>query len=272
MGAGFSLSTCKVKLGVAVRRMQGQMNKKNNFVKVQRKQIAALLNEKKDESARIRVESLFNEINLITSMEVLSLMCELLLARISLLSTAKTCPPDLVEACASIIFCSNRLDVAELGDMAKQFAAKFGEEWARSHVNNQSGDVNPRIVSKLAVKKPELKAVMEYLKGIAKQYNVKWKPNVDEESDDINRIGAIADSGHPSYVQPMNKLARGTLNITIHEARALPSKQLIGKQDPYIKIKSRSNPKINFKTRVDTNSDTSAIFHEEHFPFTVQDP
>ena len=104
---------------MAVSRMQLNQNKLNNQLTVERKQVATLLNQHKDETARIRVEGIIHNKNLIHVMEILSLMCELLSTRIALVNASDTCPSDLEESIASIIYCSQRLDnVPELSEVS----------------------------------------------------------------------------------------------------------------------------------------------------------
>jgi hypothetical protein len=55
MGVSFSASALKLKLNVAVKRLGLQMNKLQNSLNVERREIAVLLSTRKDESARIRV-------------------------------------------------------------------------------------------------------------------------------------------------------------------------------------------------------------------------
>ena len=93
---------------------------------VLRKDLATLLANDKEEMARIKCEGYFHLNNMIVCCEILALMCELLIQRIGLITSAKTCPPDLVQAVATIIYCANRVEVPELKDVAMQLAAKFG--------------------------------------------------------------------------------------------------------------------------------------------------
>ena len=86
MGVRFSLVTFKVgftsavdyssgqvKLNAASKRMANRISKIQNEVKLHRKTIAQLLTDEKDETARIRAESLFHEMNQIRAMEVLTM-------------------------------------------------------------------------------------------------------------------------------------------------------------------------------------------------------
>ncbi len=89
MGAGFSANTLKVKLKMAGQRMQMHTNKKNNSIRSEQKNIAVMLRDNKEESARLRAEFVLHEKNLVLVYDVLSLMCELIATRIGLIAEAK---------------------------------------------------------------------------------------------------------------------------------------------------------------------------------------
>jgi len=214
MGITFNSNTLKVKLKMAVSRMQLNQNKLNNQLTVERKQVATLLNQHKDETARIRVEGIIHNKNLIHVMEILSLMCELLSTRIALVNASDTCPSDLEESIASIIYCSQRLDnVPELSEVSDQWEKKYGKQFIVNHINNDSRKVNPRIVDKLNITPPDFELVLQNMEDIAKQYDVEWKPDLEQLSatdhhvasdQDIYRLGAIA--GMSNRSQPPQQL------------------------------------------------------------------
>lgn len=64
-------------------------NKKQNLVKVQKRQIADLLQQQKDESARIKVENIIREDYQVESYDILQLFCDLLQTRIQLIAESK---------------------------------------------------------------------------------------------------------------------------------------------------------------------------------------
>jgi vacuolar protein sorting-associated protein IST1 len=154
MGASYSAPTLKSQLKMAVQRLAMHRNKKSNQISIDSKQIAILLQQGKDESARIRCESVLHEKNLASAMELLQLTAELVLARVALITAAKTCPNDLEEGIASLIYCASRVEIPELRVIAQQFGAKFGKAWVETHVDNQSGKVHPRIQEKLSIQAP----------------------------------------------------------------------------------------------------------------------
>lgn len=279
MGKGFSALTFKTKLKGAIVRMGGQMNKKQNQLKKDRKAIAQLLADKKDESARISVENVFSQRKLIRSMEILKLQCELLAARARIIETSDYCPGDLEQAAASIIYCCRRVDIPELVDISKQLAAKFSEEWARNHVNNQSQRVHQLIVQHTEVRPPSFQAVIKELQKIADQYSVTWIPEFeDPTTTDPNALGSIApiENEEKTFAQAQApgfqgefKYQNGTLTISVHKARKLYATSFFGKQDPYVKLKIKGRPNPVYKTQVHRNAGQVAEFGQEHHPFHI---
>jgi len=209
-------------------------------------------------------------------MEILSLMCQLLSARVSMLAGEKYVPDDLVEASASIIFCAKRLQIPELIDIAKQFASRFGEEWVKLHVNNQAEKVNAKILDKLSIKPPEFQVVIDYLHDVAKQYNVAWEPSFIEDAPKDNHyaMGSVApvNFNEAKNEALLEAFKPGTLNVVVHECSKLYSTQMFGQMDPYCILYFGRNNEVQYRTRVQKSAGLIFVFHEEHFPFAVKQP
>ncbi|CAJ0748761.1 3077_t:CDS:2, partial [Entrophospora sp. SA101] len=80
-----------------INRIKLAQQKKNVSSKLQRKEIATLLENNKEESARIRVEGIIHDDYYVEAMEVLELYCELLIAPVN-----------------TLLYASSRLDIKEL--------------------------------------------------------------------------------------------------------------------------------------------------------------
>ncbi|CAG8644142.1 15702_t:CDS:2, partial [Acaulospora colombiana] len=96
MPLSFNPNRLKVQLKLAINRLKLTQQKKNSMNKRARKEIAALLENNKEESARIRVEGIIREDYYIEAMEMLELYCELLMARFGVLEQMNTADPFLV--------------------------------------------------------------------------------------------------------------------------------------------------------------------------------
>ena len=173
---GYQESKLKPYLKMAVQRLQIANNKKGNAVKFQKRDIAKLLEDGKEEKARIKVEHVIREDFTMESYEIIELLCELLHERVRYLSTSEECPADLLECVCTLIWCTNHVDIAELLEVKKQLIKKFGKEFGKISETNGNGKVNERLMVKLSVAPPSALLVVSYLQEIAKEYKVAWTP------------------------------------------------------------------------------------------------
>ena len=148
-------------------------NKKAALIKRDKREVSQLLEEGKEEKARIKVEHIIRSDFTIEAYEILELYCELIHERIRLINAEKTCPPDLVEAVCTLIWASNRTEAPELGTIAQQLTYKYGKEMASRAKDNEGGCVNERVVHKLSVQPPSAYLAQQYLESIAKEFNVR---------------------------------------------------------------------------------------------------
>lgn len=135
-------------------RIQLTNNKKSAAVKHKKREIATLLQDRKDEKARIYVEHVIREDFLIEAYELLELLCELVHERVKYIASSKECPPDLVEAVSTLIWAASRVEIAEMEQIKKQLVKKFGGKFASDAELNVGNCVNARIVQKLSVQPP----------------------------------------------------------------------------------------------------------------------
>ncbi|MCJ1257025.1 hypothetical protein MMC24_004850 [Lignoscripta atroalba] len=179
------VSKIKVQLKLAISRLRMVQQKDTAIAKQQRRSMAQLLEQGKEESARIRVENIIRSDITTELLEVLELYCELLLARTGLLE-AKECDPGLEEAVKSIIYAAPRTDIKELQQARQLLVEKYGKEFALEAIENSDGKVAERVVKKLRVEPPPPELVTLYLKEIARTYGVPWpkREETPEEQDD----------------------------------------------------------------------------------------
>lgn len=177
----FDGNKLKVQLKLAVNRLKMLQAKKRSISQNQRKEIATLLEAGKVESARIRVEHIIREDYNTEAMEVLELLCELILARIGLLSSSSsmaTMDPSLMEAVHTIIYSASRCEGAkELLTVRELLCSKFGQQLGDQALHNRQGLVNTRVFQRLSINAPDQTLVTLYLTEIAKTYNVQFDPD-----------------------------------------------------------------------------------------------
>lgn len=183
------ISKLKVALKLSVSRLRMVQQRETALAKVNRRQMAQLLEQGKEESARIRVENIIRQDISVELMEILELYCELLLARVQLME-AKECDPGLEEAIKSIIYAAPRTEIKELHQARQLLVEKYGKEFALAAIENTDNKVSERVLKKLRVEPPSETLVTLYLKEIARTYNIPWgrstPPPLTNDDDDDN--------------------------------------------------------------------------------------
>ncbi|KAH0839269.1 hypothetical protein FOPE_05481 [Fonsecaea pedrosoi] len=242
-----SPQTVKLKstLRLLIPRLRNAQKKDTALSVSARREMAELLAQSREASARIRVENIIHTDITVELMEILELYAELLLARAGLLDvrdknikegTAQASDDTgLEEAAASIIYSAPRLprDVRELGIVRSMLIERFGKEFAIRANENEDNCVPARVVDKLKVDPPSAKLVQAYLEEIARTYGVDWPPQREEEqveelskevdgedTGDDDGVGGgmkepplLADGGQPNPTTPSrpNKIDIGSL-------------------------------------------------------------
>ncbi|KAM0788328.1 hypothetical protein ACM66B_001470 [Microbotryomycetes sp. NB124-2] len=167
----------KIQLKLSIQRLRLLSAKKTQVNKATRREIAALLERGKLETARIKVEGVMGEDMMVELLEVLELYCELLLARFGLLEINKDIDPGVEEAVTGIIHAAPRTELKELHVLREMLMAKGGRDFAIAAIDNEKNCVAERITSKLVIARPPDELVDMYLFEIAKAYSVDWTPD-----------------------------------------------------------------------------------------------
>ena len=185
----FNANRLKPHLKMAEHRLNILNSKKTNLIKTQKRDIAALLREGKEEKARIRVEHLIRADFTIEAYELLGLLCELLHERVALIKSERACPPDMAEAMCTLIWASARCEVPELREVAIQLELKYGPDFAAAARANENDAVNGRVAHKLGVAPPSAYLVIKYLAAIAAEHGVPWtEPDLDMSLEAMARV------------------------------------------------------------------------------------
>ncbi|MES1908688.1 MAG: hypothetical protein MHM6MM_001571 [Cercozoa sp. M6MM] len=188
MGQSFSYEKYKVQCKCAVARITQVNNKKLNLNKIERRAIAGLLKDGKEDTALIRIEGVIRTERLIKVLEVVQVMCEMLIQRAGLVRTSKTPPSDMEEAMATIIYAAPRVDeVPELREIAVQLRLKFGDKWLQAIRENRMNNVRADVVEFLGVTPPRRGVVLDTLAGVSGEFNCHWKRPVLDELEDLEQ-------------------------------------------------------------------------------------
>ncbi|XP_059623402.1 uncharacterized protein LOC132266528 [Cornus florida] len=179
---GFNSSKCKTGAKMAVARIKLLRNKREAVVKQMRRDIALLLQSGQDSTARIRVEHVIREQNIMAANEVIELFCELVVARLSIISKQRECPADLKEGVSSLIFAAPRCsDIPELQAIRDIFEKKYGKDFVSAATDlRPNAGVNRMLIEKLSVRTPSGEIKLKVMKEIAKEYQIEWDTTESE--------------------------------------------------------------------------------------------
>ncbi|OQO11454.1 hypothetical protein B0A48_03181 [Cryoendolithus antarcticus] len=166
----------KVQLKLGIARLRMVQQKDTAVAKQQRRAMALLLEQGKEESAKIRVENIIRTDMNTELLEILELYCELLSARAGLLES-KECDPGLEEAVKSLIYAAPKVEgVKELTTVRQLLAEKYRKEFTLEAVENRDGKVSKRVLDRTKVEPPAKELVEAYLGAIAEAYGIDWPP------------------------------------------------------------------------------------------------
>lgn len=147
-----------------------------------RRDIAKLLETGQEATARIRVEHIIREENMMAAQEIIELFCELIAVRLPIIESQRECPLDLKEAISSVCFAAPRCaDLPELLQVQMLFAAKYGKEFlsAATELRPDCG-VNRQLIELLSVRAPSAEKKLNLLKEIAVEHDLDWDPAASE--------------------------------------------------------------------------------------------
>ncbi|XP_061359917.1 uncharacterized protein LOC133303961 [Gastrolobium bilobum] len=173
---GFNSSKCKTAAKMAVARIKLLRNKREVVVRQMRRDIALLLRSGQDATARIRVEHVMREQNILAANEFIELFCELVVSRLSIIAKQRECPADLKEGICSLIFAAPRCsEIPELVALKNIFEKKYGKDFVSAATDlRPSCGVNRQLIDKLSVRTPPGEVKLKVLKEIAKEYQIDW--------------------------------------------------------------------------------------------------
>lgn len=179
---GFKAAKCKTLLKLTIPRIKLLRNRREIQIKQMRRDIAKLLETGQEATARIRVEHIIREENMMAAHEILELFCELIAVRLPIIESQRECPLDLKEAISSVCFAAPRCaDLSELLQVQMLFASKYGKEFvsAATELIPDCG-VNRQLIELLSVRAPSPEKKLKLLKEIAEEHELDWDPAASE--------------------------------------------------------------------------------------------
>ncbi|KAL6588210.1 hypothetical protein OROMI_001188 [Orobanche minor] len=223
---GFKTSKCKTMAKMAIARVKLLRNKREVVIKQIRRDIAMLLESGQDATARIRVDHVIREQNIMAANELIELFCELVVARLPIIAKQRECPADLKEGISSLIFAAPRCsDIPELLSIRDVFQKKYGKDFVSAATDLRSNaGVNRMLIEKLSVKTPSGEIKLKVLKEIAKEYQIQWdttesedellKPPEERPERFVSAASLPLKPAQTQYPEPINNTSdRGQSNI-----------------------------------------------------------
>ncbi|QLL31245.1 hypothetical protein HG536_0B01060 [Torulaspora globosa] len=190
---------------MCIQRLRFAQEKQQALAKQDRRDVAKLLADGKEQKAHYRVESLINDDIHNELLELLELYCELLHARVSILVSiqdeeiliSEHMNDGINEAVRSIVYATVHCpEVKELTQMKELLALKFGQEFLSLIVEDRVG-VPEKVLRKCSPTLPSQDLVTLYLKEIARTYAVTFSELEQEETEEESSDGGskAVDSG-----------------------------------------------------------------------------
>jgi hypothetical protein len=205
------LHVSKVNIRLALSRLRLQSTKRQASLKPQKKEIAKLLDEGKEVTARALTEQLIRDEKSLEAYAQLEIFCEQFLARLDAIARESYMPKDLIVCLCSLVYAAPRVDVEELKKVANNLELKYGTLWSDSCHSNLHGQVHPQIFSNLSIGRSPAAIVDEYMTSIAKDYDVDWSPLVptptEQDLDATYRAAQSLNASHIKSPHPSNAIA-----------------------------------------------------------------
>lgn len=175
---GFQPAKCKTQLRLGTARIKLLRNKKLSQIASDRREVAEFLRNGQESNARLRVEHIIREQNLIEGYDLLFVYAERITAQLTVIDSQKTCPPELREDISTLLYGSSRCaELTDFSHIRPMFVAKYGKEFVSAAEELRPGcGVNGRVVEKLSVSRASGEAKLQMMKDIAAEHNVQWDP------------------------------------------------------------------------------------------------
>eukprot|EP00047_Mylnosiga_fluctuans_P013380 m.31345 g.31345 ORF g.31345 m.31345 type:complete len:348 (+) comp4874_c0_seq1:972-2015(+) len=172
----------KTYLRLVNERLKMFQQKQENLNQMTRREIATLIESKREELARIKTEQLIRDDYLIDALAIVELFTNLLLARVGMIEASGRCHESLLEPVCSVVWASPRIEaqVPELLEIRKGIRAHFGEQFEKDAL--RGNHVHSKLRDKLNVNVADLPCKVEdYMEVIADKYKLPFTRRAIEE-------------------------------------------------------------------------------------------
>lgn len=169
---GWKKADVKVALQYSLIRTKKLIPSKVAAVERRKKEVIALLQQHKEELARIKTELFIKEKRQSEGYQILEIYLEQILARLDYLSTQRIVPPDMIESIGGVVFCSRLGDIQYLPEVRKQISRQFGSKLVDQIDAGDETLVNARLKMKFSVIPPDRELVLQEMQTLAHENNI----------------------------------------------------------------------------------------------------
>ncbi|GFS42221.1 IST1 homolog [Nephila pilipes] len=173
----------KTDLQLTCKRLKMLQAKKMELSDKLRKEISNHLTKGNYMMAKIKTQTVIKYETTVEALEIVEMFCEQILEKYGLFEQMKQLDPDLIEPVSSLIWVSPYLrpEVPELKDIFKQLTMKYGSNYSKATLKNEQQTVNPELMERIKLFASSENKVQEYLRSIAKKYDVPEERKVSME-------------------------------------------------------------------------------------------
>jgi vacuolar protein sorting-associated protein IST1 len=163
-----TFDSAKLKMLIKTAVIRINIHKKKTEEEISKLKLNGLedIKEGKEDTCRIKIESILLNEKKVSVYAILLLLCETLLSRLSLLDSFIEIPGELSEAISTLIYAAPRCGVEELQQASYQFLLKYGSAFVDDASNNKFFQVNPKVVDGLNVAIPSEEMIRDYLRAL----------------------------------------------------------------------------------------------------------
>lgn len=181
----FTQSEFKTYVGLVEIKIGQVKAKKLKEISNKRKEIGQSLSKNQLDIAKLKMDNIINEENFIIVLDILGTLIEILKEKVVYLLGYDKCPEDVRSTLDTIIYCSNRIDIPELGKIRDGITLKYGILYVTNAINNVDKLVSLAIVDKLTIKPNPNFLLLTRLKQLALEEKIDYffPPDYNAESE-----------------------------------------------------------------------------------------
>jgi len=143
-----------------------QKQKKIKEISNKRKEIGTLLVQNQLEIAKLKMENIITCEKMIIAFDILVTVYEVLKEKVTTLLKSDQCPDDLRSTIDTVIYCADRIDIAEMQKIKDAVQIKYGVLFVNNAKNNVDGLVNTNIIKNLSLVSTPTNVLINKIKQI----------------------------------------------------------------------------------------------------------